>query len=133
MEGKNLADHMRVGAEEFAQVATEEGYALDFTPGSVANVERMIEEVFTASKRFGRGKADRPDPQFSNMAPRVGAYVGEVIVRNHNGRWDSHPDFGPGVVIDENWLFPLGKAQQRFENGPEDNVEVFYKVVTRDL
>jgi hypothetical protein len=134
MEDATLAAEMRDMAEDFARIAGEQGYALDFTPASIATVERIIEELFTPNKRFGRGKADKPAAEFANVAPAVGAYVGEVIARNHAGHWETHPDFGPGVVIgDENMMFPVGKAVGRFENGREDNLDVFYKVGTGEL
>ena len=88
----------------------------------------MIDELWADRGAPATGKANA---QFLDMAPVVGAYVGEVLIRNLGGTWIVAEEEGEPGVSDGGGLvaFPLAKARRRFENGHEDSVHDFYEVL----
>jgi hypothetical protein len=95
---------------------------LDYSPASLSSLEEFIARQF-----------DPPGSSFfgESLAVGVGAYVGEVVIRNLGGRWE--PDGAPVVVgigrIER--TYPVQKAHKRFSNGPADSLAWFYQVVAR--
>ena len=104
------------------QVAEGEGLSLDFSPGSVSNVEKILASLH---KDYRQTKSE--DGLFG-LALEFGAYLIEVIDRNYppKGKWTrDHPEVGPNTFPYE-WrgatLFPVGWCQKRILDGPGDNV-----------
>jgi hypothetical protein len=96
---------------------------LDYSPASLETLEEFIAARFDPPGSSYVGEA---------LPIGVGCYVGEVVVRNLGGRWQ--PDGAP-VVVDVGGrikrTYPVQKAHKRFDNGPEDNLAWFYKVVAK--
>lgn len=98
---------------------------LDFSPASVAHVERIIED-------FRKEKVDVKAIRSTLFS--FGCYVGEVLVRAKKGKWietEKSPmkgyawspivvELGPGNVCN-----PIDKVFKRFENGPTESLVQF--------
>jgi hypothetical protein len=115
---------------------------LDFTVESLGLVDDYLDEMRKRQLQEG-------DEAYLKLVLRCGAYVGEVILRNAKGKtyhWldykgalkinKSIADFGEslgGAAVlwdsDTGLTFPLAKVQKFLDNGREDSVEFFAKVM----
>jgi hypothetical protein len=69
-------------ANDFVDFARESGYDLDYSEASLPTVERIIDAEFSDWRPWRRGKAKKANVPVASL---VGAYVGEVMVRNLGG------------------------------------------------
>jgi len=115
---------------------------LDFTVESLGFVDDYLHQI--RNRNLDEGGDD-----YYKLVLRCGAYVGEVILRNAKGRtfhWldykgalkinKSIADFGEGLGSaaalwdsDSGLWFPLAKVQKFLDNGREDSVQFFAKVI----
>jgi hypothetical protein len=123
VRGPRLAADIVAMAREGARIR------LDYTPGSLSLVDRVIETI------------RRERPPLEAVTPtvlRFGAYTGEVLVRTAGAAWvefdeEQRDTFGHPFGIrslDGRLWNPLGKALKRYQNGPEDSLRLFYLAVT---
>jgi hypothetical protein len=56
----------------------------------------------------------------------IGCYLGEVIIRHLGGHWneEGHPEINEVGAIQA--IYPIEKAQQRFQNGRQDSLAWYY-------
>lgn len=108
-------------AQEAVKKAQSEGVTLDFSPGSVEQVEAILGQLHESHA------AGNIDVEITNQAAMVwGAYVGEVIRRREGGAWNCYIDSAGGNAYplahgDKN-DFPVMWCGQRIVNGPSENV-----------
>ncbi|WP_052397975.1 hypothetical protein [Streptomyces sp. NRRL F-5123] len=114
----------RLAAGLVATVRERSGLGLDYSPGSLALVDRIMDGL-----RQGESRA-------ADLAPTLmalGAYTGEVLVRAAGAAWvefdaGQRAIFGQpfGVRTPDGRLWnPLGRAVKRYENGPQDSLRLF--------
>lgn len=101
---------------------------LDWSDDSIENVEIILGKLHKQSKK------DKPtSDEIFGIARPFGSYMGEVYRRNHGAEWGLVTIDGetlPGLSCPKNGLFwPWGKAQNRIENGEEDNVWQYYQIL----
>jgi hypothetical protein len=106
------------------------GIELDYSPGSLPDVDRIIEGF--------RIEGLKPH-QMGETLFCFGCYVGEVFVRHAGGAWrpteaTSMRDVAGGPFVVElpegghvRYVNPLDKVFKRLENGPEDDLPYFYR------
>lgn len=107
-----------------ATVRERSGLALDYSPESLALVDRVIDGL-----RRGRPQATT----LSRTLLTLGAYTGEVLVRTTGAAWvefdaEQRAIFGQpfGIRTPDGRLWnPLGKAVKRYENGSRDSLRLF--------
>lgn len=112
------------------------GVDLDFTPASVEDVEKILAALHSAIPRgivrfFKRRPSNDTLDQLSKM---YGGYVGEVFRRQRGGTWSYDTEISPGHLVialinGESRIFPPSKVRKRLDNGPEDNVWSFLRVL----
>ena len=116
----------RLAADIVAVVREGSGIRLDYSPDSLAVVDRML----------GGIRRERPPREAVDPALRgFGAYAAEVLVRNAGATWvafdeEQRDRFGQpfGVRTPDGRLWnPLGKAVRRYDNGPGDSLRVYYR------
>jgi hypothetical protein len=115
---------------------------LDFTVESLSFVDDYLDQM--RARQLEEGGED-----YSTLVLRCGAYVGEVILRNANGKTYHWVDYKGAVSINKSiadfgeslgaaavlWdsatglTFPLAKVQKFLDNGREDSVQYFAKVM----
>lgn len=115
---------------------------LNFTVESLAFVDDFLEQM------RARGLEEDGDDYYK-LVLRCGAYIGEVIRRNATTRTYHWLDYKGGLMISPKiadfgeslgsmailWdsatglTFPLGKVQKFLDNGREDSVQFFAKVI----
>jgi hypothetical protein len=109
---------MRLVAEAFVGPATANGAAwLDYTPASVMLLDDLIAAWWPATPEKGT---------YESMIPAMGAYVGEVLVREAGGRWIRDPGEGYAVDLGGRIVFPMKQIAGRFELGAAQSIGRFY-------
>jgi hypothetical protein len=126
----DLAQWAGLMAEECIAAAAADDVLLDYSGASVARIEEWL-KANLRDWRPWRRRSCVPARRHAYLQKPIGAYVGEVIVRNLGGRWAwNESEDACGVhLIDASWAFPLHKTQRRFENGDIDDLNSFYRVV----
>ncbi|WP_245791761.1 hypothetical protein [Actinacidiphila rubida] len=118
----------RLAADIVAVVREGTGIRLDYTPASLAEADRVI------------GSIRREHPPIEAVLPALhgfGAYLGEVLARTTTAAWvvldaEQRGTFGQpfGLRTPDGRIWdPLGRAVQRYENGPQDALHRFYREV----
>lgn len=104
------------------------GVALDWSDGSIANVETILARLHAD---YVKSKAQISDDVVAMIAKAYGSYIGEVYRRNHGGEWGMMTldglDF-PAVKARSGAAFwPIGRVTNRIKNGSGDNVAFYYR------
>lgn len=120
MEGDVAAD-MAALAGAFVDGAAREGHHFDFAVENAPRLDALV-DLFLQS---GPG-----DDVVNSMVLSMGAYVGELIVRNGGGAWTFDQQAGaPGVRLASGVVgFPLNKVGKRIAVGPEHSISQFVEV-----
>jgi hypothetical protein len=117
-EAEKASAMMRLVAEAFVGPATANGAAwLDYTPASVMLLDDLIAAWWPATPEKGT---------YESMIPAMGAYVGEVLVREAGGRWIRDPGEGYAVDLGGRIVFPMKQIAGRFELGAAQSIGRFY-------
>ena len=116
-------------AAEFAVTVARDIFKaeLDFTPATLEALDTIIENT-----RLGGCKVS----EMTYFMIGFGCYLGEVIVRNIGGVWQSTSDILTKAKYEEELVLlleskgvllnPLGKVHKRLRIGPDESVEAFY-------
>ena len=127
-----LPEHGEKFAAQFvASIKSIDNIDLDYSPKSVALVDEFLQ-------RFTDEGLSVND--FAETIFVAGCYVGEVMVRNANGKWISNnemdlpPAISPMPIVikfsDSEFADPITKAYKRFYFGESDKIEYFYHSFT---
>jgi hypothetical protein len=96
---------------------------------------------FFRAETTGPGTARRGSvlrTQSDAVLTTLGAYVGEVLRREAGGRYSNEDPLGQGAktltltLPDGSKTFPIDAAAKRFENGPEDDLYYYAKVILEE-
>ena len=131
--GANAADQLQAQATSAAEQAVAiakqvDGTILDYSPESLTSVDRIV---------LGMRKDGTKPEQVQGILFILGAYVGEVIVRNATGaRWTQPPKEIVAAGMDVMgvttttgvFLNPIGKVHKLLMNGQEDSVLGLYEL-----
>src|SRR5262245_57756102 len=115
-------------AELVAAALTKDGYAADFTPASLWEIDRFFDEQTRKGepRRWGLLAKDTSLRLFS-----IGAYVGEVIRRAAGGEWegddeDEQAELNLALRLpDDGVVWPVQRAINRMRNGAEDGIVAY--------
>ena len=58
-----------------------------------------------------------------------GSFLGECIVRCYGGTWKHHDEGWSVVFDDDNVAFPFAKVAKQIDNGSEDSIASFFRVI----
>ncbi|MET9674527.1 hypothetical protein ABZY68_15695 [Streptomyces sp. NPDC006482] len=119
---------MRRHASEFVdRVTAKARLPLDYSPASLRVADRLIDGL----RQGGAGREEMAGPLLG-----LGAYVGEVLVREAGAIW---VDLPPGHLLrsvfthsvgarmpDGRVWNPLGRTVNRFEIGPRESLHTYY-------
>ena len=138
MANELTVDSMPVAADDFvSQAKAATGLDLDYSARSLQQVEQILEH-FHSSK-------DRPEG-FKGLLFTCGAYVGEVLRRQHGGRWvalaslpektsrnvsEYVTDLPIAFECEGVFLSPYDKVRKRVENGAEDSITHWANLATK--
>lgn len=126
----DLASKAAAAAKQAVDTAKKvDGTVLDYSPSSLKQIDRIV----LGLRRDGQKPEEIPGILFI-----LGAYVGEVVVRNTSDTsWVEPPKEvqEAGLTVlgiktkDGTFWNPIGKVHKLLMNGEEDSVAFFYEVV----
>ena len=81
---------------------------------------------------FIRRQREGGDPKnVEALVSTLGSFLGECIIRTHGGQW-ARMDGMVGVKFDDkSAAFPFAKASKHLNNGDEDSVLSFFKMIPK--
>jgi hypothetical protein len=100
---------------------------LEYTGASMVAFEAVLAEL-----------AEKRELDFDYEVKLWGSYLGEVLRRRYNGRWEMTPYPGgaaavPAVEVRGSRLFPLMKVYRRITMGDVESIAAFFDMVTERL
>ncbi len=129
----SVAADMSAFSRDLAAKAAGQGLSLDFTPASLAGIDRMLVSLrrmlSTVSETERRGAE-------TNAGLQVGAYLGEVVRRHEGGQWTG--DYGlPAVDLGE-FIAPVVEVALRLladgrvpmPDAPVETLAAYYQSVS---
>lgn len=105
------------------------GATLDFGVYSLKQIDGILDDL----------RRDQKFEDVQTLLFSMGCYVGEVLVRRARARWRLAGEIGMAAVAsspiviempDGRGCNPVGKVYKRFQNGPEDSIAGFFRVMT---
>ena len=121
----SLLGDIEVGAAWIARALAESGYKADFSPASLAEVDRFFDEHTRRGRPARRGLLSK---NFGSRMFALGSYVGEVIRRDVGGVWitddnDPNGEMMASVHLDNgSTIWPMVRVGKRCRNGSEDSI-----------
>lgn len=125
-----LAEQAAFAANRAVETAKKvDGAVLDYSPNSLKDIDKIVLDI----RRSGTNPEEVKGTLFI-----LGAYVGEVIVRNNKGsEWSQPPKevqaaglTAMGISTKDGVFWnPIGKVHKLLINGEEDSVVHFYNVI----
>jgi hypothetical protein len=117
----DVAADMAALAEAFVGGAAQEGHHFDYAVENAPRLDALV-DLFLESQPG--------DDVVNSMVLNMGAYVGELIVRNGGGTWTFDQEAGaPGVRLTSGLIgFPLNKVGKRITVGGEHSISRFVEV-----
>ena len=126
------AESAKVAASWVNVVKRHFGVELDYSDASIRDLERVAEEIFR-TKPPVEEQSDDFLLAFRQFTDQTGAYLGEVLRRNHGAKW------GYSVVgktremamltPSGNIIWPVERAQKRLINGREGDLWHYFKTL----
>ena len=116
-----LSEKMRSLAEILVRTAGAQGVDwLDFSVESAGRLDDLIDEWWPPKPRLD---------DYESMIPAIGAYIGEILVRDTGATWVEAPEGEAGVELGGTLAFPLTKVAKRFANGRSHSIGHFTREI----
>jgi hypothetical protein len=131
-----LREDLPVAADWIAEALGSSGYRADFSLDSAREVERFMREQTDEEGR------PRPDGLLGESLGQrmfgLGAYLGEVLIRNLGGEWvtdDADPEGEINVAVrlqDETLVWPVQRVMKRLTEGEGESVHAYVALIARE-
>lgn len=124
----SLKEDIRISAEWISAALISSGYAADFSPKSIGEIERFFIENMQEVKAIPGGLLSK---DLGKRLFALGSYVGEVLQRSLGGEWitnDSDPQGEINISLkfsDDSVCWPVQRILKRFKNGEEDSLVAY--------
>lgn len=123
-----IVEDMGTGSAWIAKALTSSGYATDFSPASLWEIDRFFDDHAPGGQIKRRGLLSK---QLGQRMVALGAYVGEVLRRELGGEWygdDDDPEVEINVELrlpGDSIVWPVQRVMKRLQNGPEDGIAAY--------
>lgn len=119
-----IVEDVREAAVSIADIATAAGYAFDFTPTSLSEVERFLDENAVHGEPTPGGLLSK---DLGSRVFALGAYVGEVIRAAAGGEWVADDALDADLTVtlktsDGVLLWPNQRVMKRIMVGAAESV-----------
>ena len=117
-----LMEDIPKAAKWFEEAMASSGYVLDGTLESFQELDRFIDE----QKRPG----GLLDGTVGSKLFGMGAYVGQTLIAQLGGRWetddrDPQGEVNIAVTLSGGTVWPVQRVMKRLSNGPEDSLYAY--------
>ena len=116
----SLAEIQAIATEAVDATVRAKGIELDYSPGSIRNVDAILTEI---------SASDLDETEKRALAIDFGFYLGEVFRRNYGAEWVIDPSVAPelmrgiGLMARRGeWFNPVARTLRRVKNGVEDDL-----------
>lgn len=123
MDDREVAVTQREVASLWVKTARKVGgWSFDYSEASVTLLDEVIDDLWDPDRRPGEEELD-------SLTKLMGAYLGEVMIRNQGGRWSWSPDRQmPALLVGQTrWAYVLDKVYKRQVHGAEHSLVQFYE------
>jgi hypothetical protein len=121
--GRDLTVKQRKVSELFLETAKKLGdMTFDYSEQSVEQLESFVDRLWDPN-------APPSEAELDSLTKLIGAYLGEVMIRNVGGHWAWSPDRNmPAIETDQgSWAYVLDKVYKRQVAGSEESLVEFYE------
>lgn len=124
----SLLDDVPAMAAWMAGTLTHSGYVADFSPGSLAEVDRFFDEHAPGGRPTNGGLLSE---DLGQRLFGLGGYVGESFVARSAACGQPKMTTPRGEVnvtltLDDGWsIWPVQRVMKRLRNGPEDGIAAY--------
>ena len=121
----SLLEDIKTASNWISTALNSSGYKADFTMESLKEIDRFF------SENSDKGEpSDLLLPRTGQKIFAIGAYIGEVIIKNGSGYWetdDSDPNGEVNICVNvkEQKIYPAQRAVKRLKNGEEDSIYAY--------
>lgn len=93
---------------------------LKYDSDSVKYLEGFIERV----------KPEFPKEDWGGLINSCGAFLGQCVIENFGGYWEKDNNGNIGIYFSEgNKVYPFARVTKQFENGLEDSIFSFFRII----
>lgn len=118
-----MEEHIRANAElVIEQIRSLAGNDFGYTRESVDWLEGYIERLRDS------GELDSPEMK-SKLISVFGSFLGECIARCYGGVWTQYNDDWAVAFTERDMVFPFAKVAKQLDNGLEDGISSFFRVI----
>lgn len=120
-----MEEYIRANAEMVVQeLRPLSGIDFGYTQESVEWLQGYIERLRNS------GEFDNEETR-TKLINVFGSFLGECVVRCYGGKWKRHDEAATWCVAfdDDNVAFPFAKVTKQIDNGLEDGIASFFKVI----
>ena len=135
-----IDEMMEAYSSDAVDYAKKLNKTLDFSESSIQQVEDICALLYNEIPKGLFGKLIKKSPTeetIIHMSKMLGGYIGQVMIKHYGGNWALEDFLNQGntlvVNIGELKTLPVSKVYKRFKNGPGDDVNYYYFVMTKDL
>jgi len=117
-----LLEDIKIASDWISAALNSSGYNADFTLESFKEIDRFISDNSSNGSPKGLLLEGTGKILFA-----FGAYIGEVIIKNNHGCWETNDNDPNGEINicvnkDGEKIFPSQKIIKRLKNGNEDSI-----------
>ena len=118
-----MEEHIKANAEMVVEMLRPlSGIDFGYTQESVEWLEGYIERQRTS------GGFDNPDEK-DKLVSVFGSFLGECVVRCYGAVWTQREGVWCVAFDAQNVAFPFGKVEKQIDNGLDDGIASFFKVI----
>jgi hypothetical protein len=124
----SLAEDLDGAADWISKALSSSGYLADFSPASLWEVDRFLDDHSVAGRPRPGGLLDK---DLGSRLFALGAYTGEVIRRASGAEWHTDDQDPQGeinvelVLPDGAIIWPVQRVMKRYQNGAEDGLAAY--------
>jgi hypothetical protein len=131
MADVTITDVMKAYAQDAERLAFKEGVSLDYTEKSLEDVDALLHQI--AGDSVVPPKTPEEEEQLRTLAKVYGGYLGEVVIRNLGGAWETseNPDGSARVILrcQGVQMFPFEKVYKRLAKDQFSGVSGYCRAI----
>ena len=118
-----MEEHIRANAEMVVrELRPLSGIDFGYTRESIEWVEGYVERLRNSGELVEVETKDK-------LISVFGSYLGECIVRQYGGVWTQQEGVWCVAFSGDNMAFPFAKVAKQFDNGLEDGIAGFFRLI----
>jgi hypothetical protein len=113
---ESIKHNARLVVEQMVQVS---GFTFGYNAASVSWLDGYINRIRV---EIDQATTDR-------LISVFGSYLGECVINCYGGYWEEEEGQWRVSFDERNGVYPFAKVRKQFENGAEDSIKSFFKII----